>query len=67
MDLSPIFIQVALDQITGPVKNASRLRDGSLLIETRTDDQSKKLRKQKALGSYPVLVEKHKHSTQPGL
>jgi hypothetical protein len=42
------------------VKNASRLRDVSLLVETRTDDQSKKFLKQKLLSSYPVLVEKHK-------
>jgi hypothetical protein len=43
-----------------PVKNASRLWDRSLIVETRTDDQSKKLHNQKLLGSYPVLVEKHK-------
>jgi hypothetical protein len=35
-----------------PVKNASRLQDGSL-VRTKTNDQSKKL-----LGSYPVMVEK---------
>jgi hypothetical protein len=33
MDLSPSYIQKALDQIAGPMKNASKLQDGSLLIE----------------------------------
>jgi hypothetical protein len=45
---------------TWPVKNAARLWDGLLLVETRLDDQSKKLLKQKLLVLYPVLVEKHK-------
>jgi hypothetical protein len=58
-DLSPFYIQNALDQIGGPVRNTSRLRDGSLLVETQTDEQTKKLLKQKLLGSYPVTVEKH--------
>jgi hypothetical protein len=57
-DLSPFYIQKALHQITGPVKNVSRLWEGSL-VKTRIDDQSKKLLKQKFLGSYPVFV-KHK-------
>lgn len=59
-DLSQFYIQKALDQMAGPVKNTSRLRDGPILVETKTDDQSKKLLKQKLLGSYTVLVEKHK-------
>jgi hypothetical protein len=58
-DLSSFYIQKAFDQIGGPVRNASRLRDGSLLVETRTNEQTKKLLKQKLLGSYPVTVEKH--------
>jgi hypothetical protein len=59
-DLSLFYIQKALDQIAAPVKNVFRLQDGSLLVETRSDDQNRKLHKQKLLGSYPVLVEKHK-------
>jgi hypothetical protein len=53
---SSFYIQKALDQIAGPVKNASRLQDGSFLVETRTDDHSMKLLMQKLLGLYPVLV-----------
>jgi hypothetical protein len=45
MDLSPFYIQKAFHQITGPLKNGSRLWEGSVLVETRTDDQSKKLLK----------------------
>jgi hypothetical protein len=41
--VSPLCIQEALDQIGGPVKNAPGLQDGFLLVETRTDDQAKKL------------------------
>jgi hypothetical protein len=44
-----------LDQIAGPLKNTSRLQDRSLIVKTRTDDQSKRL-----LGLYLVLVKKHK-------
>jgi hypothetical protein len=40
-DLRLFFIQKALDKIDGPVKNTSRLRYRSLLVETRTDDQSR--------------------------
>jgi hypothetical protein len=56
----PFYIEKALDQIIGSVKNSSRLPDGSLLVRTQADDQSKKVLKQKLLGSYHVLVEKHK-------
>jgi hypothetical protein len=58
-NLNPFYIEKALDQIAGPVKNVSRFWDGSVLVETRSDDQSRKLLKQKLLGLYPVLVEKH--------
>jgi hypothetical protein len=34
-DLSPFYIQKALDQIVGLVKNANRLWDGSL-VKTKT-------------------------------
>jgi hypothetical protein len=33
---------------------------GTLLVETKMDEQSKEFLKQKLLGSYPVLVEKQK-------
>jgi hypothetical protein len=37
----------------------------SHLVETKSGGKSKKLLKQKLLGSYPSLVEKQKPSTQP--
>jgi hypothetical protein len=65
-DLSPFHIQKMLDYNAGPVKNASRLQDGSFPVQTQLDVDSKFL-KHKLLGSYPVLVRKHKTSTQPGM
>jgi hypothetical protein len=59
-------IQKALNQIAGPVKSAFRLRDGSFVVEMRTDDQSRKLQKQELLGSYPVL-RSTKFSAQSGV
>jgi hypothetical protein len=44
-DLRPLYTQKALDQIAGPLKNASRQQNGSLLIGTKLDDQSKELLK----------------------
>jgi hypothetical protein len=63
--LSPFYIQKPLDQIAGPVRNTSRLRDGSL-VEARTDAQSKKLLKPKLLGPHPVLVEKQNPQLNQG-
>jgi hypothetical protein len=57
-DLSPFYIQAALDLMAKPVKNASRLRDGTVLVQTKTDKQNEQLLIQKLLGSYPVLAEK---------
>ena len=59
-DISPFYIKRELDRICGTVKNATRVRDGSLLIETVTADQSKKLLKATLLGSYPIRVVPHK-------
>jgi hypothetical protein len=36
-DFSPFCIEKTLDEIAGHVKNASKLQDGSHLLETRTD------------------------------
>jgi hypothetical protein len=54
-DLGTFYIQNTLNQIAVPVKNAFRLRDGSLLVETRTDSQIKKLLKEKLLGPQSLL------------
>lgn len=42
------------------MNKASKLWDGSLLVEMRSDDQCTKLFKQKLLCSYLAFVEKHK-------
>jgi hypothetical protein len=43
--LSPFYIQQTLDEKGGHVKNASRLQDGSFLVEAKWNDQSKTLLK----------------------
>jgi hypothetical protein len=63
-NLSPFYIQKALDQIGGAVRNASRLRDGSLLVETQTEEQTKKLLKQKLLGHILLQSKNIKTSTR---
>jgi hypothetical protein len=48
-------------QITGHVKNATRLQGGwQLLVETMINNHIKKFLKKTLLDSYRVLVEKHK-------
>jgi hypothetical protein len=59
-DLNPFYIKKALNQIGWwPLKNDSRLRDKSLVVESWTDYQTKKVLKRKIMGSYPVVVEKY--------
>ena len=58
--ISPFYIQRALDFIAGKVKNATRSRDGSLIVETNSPAQSDKLLKATLFGSHPIIVERHK-------
>lgn len=58
-NLSPFYIKRALDAMIGKVRNATRLRNGSLLVETLSPKQSETLLKAKLLGSYPIKVERH--------
>jgi hypothetical protein len=57
--ISLFYIQKALDDIAGKVKNASRLKDGTLLVEVQNDKQAEVLLEVNLLGSYPVQVETH--------
>jgi hypothetical protein len=57
-DLNPFYIQI-LDRIAGPVKNASRLLSEPYLVETKLNDDIKKVLKQKLQGLRPMLIEKH--------
>jgi hypothetical protein len=41
--INPFFIQKVLDAIAGKVKNASRLRNETLLIETQNEKQGELL------------------------
>jgi hypothetical protein len=66
-DFSSFYIHKALSKIVGSVKYASRLQGWSLYVETRNDDQSRKLLRQKLLSSYPVLVGSTKPLAQVGL
>ncbi|KAJ4425685.1 hypothetical protein ANN_27881 [Periplaneta americana] len=58
-DISPFYVRRALDGLVGKVRNATRLRNGSLLVETASAKQSETLLKAKLLGSYPIKVERH--------
>jgi hypothetical protein len=56
---NPFYIQKALDGIAPKVKNASRLKKGTLFVEVQNDKQAEVLMKANLLGSYPVQVERH--------
>jgi hypothetical protein len=58
-NISPFYIQRALDDLAGKVRNASRLRNGTLLVETLNERQSEFLLKATLLGSHPITVERH--------
>jgi hypothetical protein len=58
-NINPFYIQKALDGIAGKVKNASRLKNGTLLVEVQNDKQAEVLMKANILGSYPIQVERH--------
>lgn len=57
---SPFLIQKGLDMIATDLKQVKRLRNGTLLIETKNGKQSEHLLKAKTLGGIlPVKVEFH--------
>jgi hypothetical protein len=58
-DINPLCVKQGLDLICGKVKNASRLRNGTLLVEVFAENQSSALWKASLLGSYPIQVERH--------
>ncbi|KAJ4425378.1 hypothetical protein ANN_27993 [Periplaneta americana] len=58
-NISAFYVRRALDGFVGKVKNATRLRKGSLLIGTISPKQSERLLKAKLLGSNPIKVEWH--------
>ena len=60
LKVNPFVIQSGLDKIAGPVQSCTRLRNGSLLVETFTATQFEKILKAKLLHGYPVRVEKHR-------
>jgi hypothetical protein len=58
-DINPFHVKQGPDLICGKVKNASRLRNGTLLVETFTENQSNALLKASLIGPYPIQVERH--------
>jgi hypothetical protein len=58
-DISPFYVKQGLDLNRGKIKNASGLRNGTLFVETFTENQSNALLKASLLGSYPIQVERH--------
>jgi hypothetical protein len=59
--VSPFLIRRMLSAfVVGELKSAKKLRDGTLLIETANETQSKKLLTMKLLNDIPVVVEPHR-------
>ncbi|KAJ4425469.1 hypothetical protein ANN_28085 [Periplaneta americana] len=58
-NISPFYVRRALDGLVGKVRNATRLRNGSLPVETASAKQSETVLKAKVLESYPIRVERH--------
>jgi hypothetical protein len=58
-DINPFHVKQGLDLICGKVKNASRLRNDTLLVEIFTENQSNALLKASLIGSYSIQVERH--------
>lgn len=58
--VSPFKINEFIKKYIGATKSTSRLRDGSLLLEVCTSEQSKKVASLTLLGTFPVIAETHK-------
>jgi hypothetical protein len=56
-DINPLHVKQGLDLICGKVKNASQLRNGTLFVETFSENQSNAILKASLLGSYSIQVE----------
>jgi hypothetical protein len=56
-NINPFYIQKALDSIAGQVKNASRLKEGTPLVDVSNEKQANVLLKNKFHGSYPIQME----------
>lgn len=59
--VSPFFIEKALDINAGPGTKTKRLRDGTLLVQCKSENQSRKITSMKTLGhtDFPVKVTEH--------
>jgi hypothetical protein len=51
-DINPFYVKQGFDLICGKVKNAYRLRYGTLLVKAFTENQSNAVLKASLLGSY---------------
>jgi hypothetical protein len=58
-NINPFYTHKALDGIAGKVKNASRLKNGTQLVEVQNDKQAELLLKANFFGSYPIQIERH--------
>lgn len=59
--VSPFLIRRVLSaSVSGELKSAKKLRDGTLLIETKNFEQSKKIKNMKTLHNIDITVETHK-------
>jgi hypothetical protein len=58
--VSPFKINNFMERYVGRTKSASRMRDGSLLLEVCSWEQAQKVASLKLFGTFPVSVEPHK-------
>ena len=60
LNVSPFKINKFLNTYIGHTSSVSRLRDGALLVEIATLEQSKKVAGMSILGTFPISVQIHK-------
>jgi hypothetical protein len=57
-NISPFDIRKTFGSIAGKVINASRLKNGTLVVEARNEKEAEVLLKASLLGSHPAKVER---------
>lgn len=56
---SPFYIEIALNNQVGHGTDTKRLRDGTLLIKAKNDNQARKIANLKTLGDISVISQEH--------
>jgi hypothetical protein len=62
LDITPLYVQISLDGHAEKVRNATRLKNGTLLLEVFKEKQAEAVRKVNLLRFHLVHVERHSPS-----